>query len=134
MTAGRTPPAVRGALAVVAWIAGVAVSSPAAAEPPTAGEQAVAEQLFLEGRRLVAEGRYAEGCRKLEDSQRIDPAIGTQFHLADCYVLTGRLASAWSQFLHVAGAAHAAGQAPREQIARRRAAELQPRLSFLRVE
>jgi hypothetical protein len=117
---------------LAAWVVST-VAAPLAAAPATPEQHAVAQALFEEGRRLVADGRHGEGCKKLEASQAIDPAMGTQFHLGDCYQLIGRLASAWAQFLDVAAAARAAGQEARERVARKRAGVLEPRLSRLRV-
>ena len=55
---------------------------------------AVAEHLFQEARVLVERGDYAAACPKLEASQKLEPAVGTQFNLADCYEHVGRTASA----------------------------------------
>ncbi|WP_394826170.1 hypothetical protein [Pendulispora albinea] len=97
-----------------------------------AGSDAPAAQaLFNEAKKLMAEGRWAEACPKLEESQKLDPGIGTQFNLANCYERTGRTASAWAVFLNVAGEAKAAGQSAREKVARDRAVALEPKLSKL---
>ncbi|WP_437283444.1 hypothetical protein WME90_23575 [Sorangium sp. So ce375] len=96
-------------------------------------DTAAAQALFDAAKQLMAEGKYADACPKLEESQRLDPGIGTQFNLAACYEQLGRTASAWSMFLEVAGAAKAAGQLEREKVARQRAAALQPRLIRLTI-
>ena len=87
--------------------------------------------LFEEGRRLLAEGRYAEACVKLEESQSLRSGIGTQFNLAECHEKLGHTASAWSLYLRVASETKALGQAEREQVARTRAAALETQLSRL---
>jgi hypothetical protein len=94
---------------------------------------AAAQALFDEAKRLMAGGKYPEACPKLEESQRLDPGIGTQYNLAACYEALGRTASAWSLFLEVAGAAKAAGQTEREKVARQRAAALEPKLMRLAI-
>ncbi len=109
----------------------------ASAQPrplPSAGARVAAQALFEEGRRLMQQQRYDEACAKFKESQRLDPGIGTQFNLGDCYELAGKLASAWIQFVDVAVTARAAGQVSREQAARNRVAALQPRLIRLRIE
>ena len=90
--------------------------------------------LFNEGRRLVTSGKYAEACPKFEESQRLDPGIGTQFNLADCYEHTSRIASAWALFLDVASSAGGTGQVARERVARKRASALEPIVSKLTIE
>ncbi|HEX4448226.1 MAG TPA: hypothetical protein VH044_15865, partial [Polyangiaceae bacterium] len=87
-----------------------------------------------EGRHLAGEGRYAEACPKFEESERLDPGIGTQFNLADCYEHLARIASAWALFLDVASAAGGTGQTAREGVARKRAAALEPHLSRLTIK
>src|SRR5205807_91874 len=90
--------------------------------------------LFLEGRKLAAAGDYAAACPKFEDSYRLDPGIGTNFNLADCYEHRGLIASAWARFLDVAAATKAVGQSERERVARARAALLEPKLARLTLE
>jgi hypothetical protein len=98
-----------------------------------AGDPAAAQQLFSDAKKLIAENKWADACPKLEESQRLDPGMGTQFNLANCYEHVGKTASAWAAFIEVAGQAKAAGQAPREKAARDRANELEPKLSKLTV-
>ncbi|WP_437720006.1 hypothetical protein [Sorangium sp. So ce861] len=96
-------------------------------------DTAAAQALFDAARQLMAQGKHAEACPKLEESHRLDPGIGTQFNLATCYEQVGRTASAWSTFLDVAGAAKAAGQLEREKVARQRATALEPKLIRLTI-
>jgi hypothetical protein len=71
--------------------------------------------------RLVKEGKYADACPKLEESQRQEASLGTQFYLADCYEHVGRTASAWANFVEVADKARMAKENAKEQAARARA-------------
>ncbi|GAC1569007.1 MAG: hypothetical protein NVS3B20_22260 [Polyangiales bacterium] len=96
--------------------------------------KAAAEALFKEGMSLASKGRYAEACPKLEESQRLDASLGTEYYLADCHEHVGRTASAWAGFLEVAAKAKALGQTSKETKARRRASALEPRLSKLTVK
>jgi hypothetical protein len=99
----------------------------------TAGDRAAAEALFKEGKRLAADGKFELACPKFEESQKLDPGIGTQFNLANCYERSGRTASAWTSFLEVAGSARASGQKERERVARERAKTLEAQLVHLSV-
>ena len=99
----------------------------------TLADKAAAQTLFDEGRKLMAAGKLTEACPKLAESQKLDPGVGTQFHLADCYERTGQTASAWAGFLDAASAARSMGQADREKVAKERAAALAPRLSKLTI-
>jgi hypothetical protein len=96
-------------------------------------ERAAAQGLFDEGRELLEQGRAAEACPKLEESQRLDPGIGTQFHLADCYERIGRIASAWTLFLEIASTTRSRGEHEREAVARERAARLANKVSRVSV-
>jgi serine/threonine-protein kinase len=103
---------------------------------PVAAQQrdpAAAQALFDQGRALMKAKNYAEACPKLAESQRLDPGIGTQFHLADCYEKQGKLASAWASFHEVASLAAASNQPDREKAAKARAARLEPRLPRLTI-
>jgi hypothetical protein len=96
-------------------------------------DKAAAQTLFDEGRKLMAAGKFAEACPKLAESQKLDPGVGTQFNLSDCYERMGQTASAWAGFLEAASSAKAMGQADREKVARERAAALAPRLSKITI-
>lgn len=111
------------------WILGVA---PAFAEPST--DSATAQGLFDEAKALMAAGRAVEACPKLEESQRLDPGVGTLLNLAKCYEESGRIASAWSAYLEAAAGAKTVGNAEREHAARQLAAGLAPRVSKLAVK
>lgn len=100
---------------------------------PSPEDVAAAQALFDEAKRMLDEGQAAAACPKLEESLRLDVGIGTRYHLARCYEQTKRTASAWSQYLEVATASHAAGQFEREAVARQLARLLEPRLSRLTV-
>jgi hypothetical protein len=95
---------------------------------------ATAQVLFDEGRRRIAEHDYAGGCPKLFESQRLAPAPGTEFNLADCWEHVGKLASSWAAFLDVAEETHRRGEADRERVARERASALAPRLGRVVVD
>src|ERR1700677_768529 len=119
---------------VLILLLGMAWSPEARAQAPGEGDKAaLAQGLYDAAAELIKAGKFAEACPKLEESQRLDPAMGTQFFLAGCYEKTGRPTSAWSLFLEVAGAAKAAGHTVRETTARARAAALEPRLPRLRI-
>ncbi|MBX3127386.1 MAG: tetratricopeptide repeat protein [Polyangiaceae bacterium] len=97
-------------------------------------DRVAAEALFEQARTLMEAKRYDEACTKFEQSQRIDPAIGTLLYLADCYERSGRLASAWATFREGASVARAAGQAERAAAGEKRAELLAARLSKLVIE
>jgi len=103
------------------------------ARAQSGASRASAEALFEEGRRLMAEGKLEEACRKLESSQRLDPGVGTLLNLADCYAKSGRTASAWAAFREAGSSARAQGSAEREAVARERATALEPQLSYLTI-
>ena len=121
------------AAAVAVACALVACLLPRASPAADEVDEAAARVLFAGGRKLAAAGDYAAACPKFQESFRLDPGIGTGFNLADCWEHIGRTASAWGRFLGVAAAAKALGQSEREQVARDRAAALEPGLSRLTV-
>jgi tetratricopeptide (TPR) repeat protein len=130
----------RFAIACAALVAGASVlgSQDARAQDrkpkPSAADRAAAQVLFDEGVALMNKGQFAQACPKLAESQRLEPAVGTQFNLADCYEQIGRLASAWTHFIEVEQATQSLGQTARAQAARRRVDALVPRLAKLRIE
>jgi hypothetical protein len=94
---------------------------------------AAAEALFVEGRRLANEGKYAEACPKFEASQKLDPGLGTLLNLADCYEKIGKTASAWAEYREAIPLARAAGSSEREKLAIDCSKALESRLSTLTI-
>lgn len=103
--------------------------SAAWADDQTAALKAQARSLFEEARALTAQSRYAEALPKFEESQRLDPGIGTKFYLADCLEHLGRYASAWVFYMEVADEADEAKMAERSEYAKKRADVLLPKLT-----
>jgi hypothetical protein len=106
----------------------------AAQAEPTSADKSLATQLFKEGRTLVDQGKYAEGCRKLEESQRLDPGGGTLLNLALCHEKEGRTATAWAEFTEALGIARKDDRPQRIEIAQQHIAALEPTLSRLVVQ
>lgn len=96
-------------------------------------QKAAAEALFDEGRELIGQGQYEAACRRFEQSQAIDPGVGTLLYLGDCYERLGRFASAWAMYREARSSALAAGQAERARVAEDRARHVAPNLSKLAV-
>ncbi len=122
----------RALLLIGAALLGVTVGRPAEAEPSLA-DKAAAQSLFEDALQLMGAKRYAEACPKLEESERLDPALGTRFRLAECDESIGHTASAWAGYLEVADLARAAHQGDRESVARARAAALEPKLPRMKL-
>ena len=120
-------------LLAFATLAGLPFVASIARSEPSMVDRAAAQTLFDDAVQLVAAQRYKEACPKLEESQRIDPGIGTQFNLADCYEKIGRTASAWVNFSEVADAALKESNPERERVAKDRANAVSKRLSYLTV-
>jgi hypothetical protein len=96
-------------------------------------DKTTAEVLFERARELSRDGKHVEACSRFEQSQAIEPSLGTMLYLADCYERIGRSASAWTLFLEASSQAAAAGQPDRAHAGQRRAQQLEPSLSKLSV-
>lgn len=94
-------------------------------------DPAAAEALFREGRALSDAGDIAGACAKFRESDRLDPAVGTTFNIADCEERLGHLATAWTLFDEVAQRLPASDK--RRAVAQGRAAALEPRLPKLNI-
>jgi len=92
-----------------------------------------AEKLFNDARSLSTKGHYAEACSKYEESQSLDPGVGTLLYLADCYDHTEQPNRAWKTFREAETMAHASGQHDRAQIAHDAAAAIDPKLAKLKI-
>lgn len=114
-----------GALALLVAAAVAREPAPARAQP---GDEAAAEALFREARALMKRGDYRAACPKLEESQRLDPGVGTLLNLALCYEKTERLASAWAKYSEASEAAAKLDDGRRQRAAAEKAEALEPRL------
>lgn len=106
----------------------------AASGQARAGDEAAAEALFVEAKKLVTRGKYAEACPKFAESNRLDRGAGTLIHLGDCYEKNKQTASAWATYKEAASAAQALGRKDWEKLATQRAAGLEPKLARLTVK
>jgi hypothetical protein len=95
----------------------------ASAQKPASSE---ADRLFREGRAALAEHDYDRACDKFTESQRLDPVVGTELNLAECEEGRGHLAAALGHWR--TGLTRLKPGDPREEIAQRRAAALEPKV------
>ena len=72
---------------MIALAAFATTSTPARADPATVAR---AQALFDEALALMKAGKYAEACPKLEESDQLDPGMGTEYRLAECYESDGK--------------------------------------------
>jgi len=92
---------------------------------PSSSQSAAASALFDEALRLMKDGHFGDACPRLEESEKLEPAVGTLLYLGNCYEQTSRPATAWATYRSAAEAARSAGQPERENTARERAAALE---------
>lgn len=57
-----------------------------------------ADDLFKQGKKLMAEKKFAEACPRLEKSFEIDPQIGTELNIGRCYEEWGKLGKAYRAY------------------------------------
>jgi len=108
-----------------------AVFATAVAPHALADNQAAADQLYDDAKKLMDEGKASEACPKLEESMRLDPADGTELRLASCYEMIGRYASSWSLYRAALTKAKKANTAQRIEFATQHIAIVEPKISHL---
>ncbi len=91
------------------------------------------EQLFVAGKRLMAEGKVAEACPKFLASYKLEHRVGTLLNLAECYERNRQLGSAWARFIEARTLAVRAGQPERADYASQHAATIEGRRSMLTI-
>lgn len=95
---------------------------------------AQAESEFRAGKAKMKSGLVAEACEHFEASQRLEPDLATLMSLADCREKNGQFASAWGAWVRVVSETRYDGAAKAQHgIASKRAAALEPRLSYLTI-
>ncbi len=105
---------------------GVGVGRTAAAQDAAAA----AEISFDKGRQAMSDGKYAAACAAFEQSEKLDPQIGTRYNIGRCLEGQGKLASAWEAYREVAQRDTNEG---RRKDAAARAQTIAPRLAKLLV-
>lgn len=118
---------------VVAALALASFAVPRLVSAQTSNE-ALAESLFVEARRLIEEGDYVAACPKLVQSNELDPQLGTLLNLGKCYEKNGQTASAWATFTELSRLASRAGQKVRATYAAERIEALEPELAYVTLK
>jgi len=73
------------------------------------GDKEKADALFKQGKKLMAEKRFADACEAFENSFKLDPGIGTELNTAKCYEEWGKLARAYRAYQKAEDMAKEAG-------------------------
>jgi hypothetical protein len=81
----------------------------------------------------MEQGKFAEACPKLEESQRLDPADGTLLRYAWCEEELGKLATAWVLFKDGLSRAKKSNNATRIKFAEEHLAAIEPKLSKVTI-
>jgi hypothetical protein len=108
----------------------IAAISSLAVAPHAFAQNADAEKLFGDGDALMKQGKFAEACDTFEASNRIEARAGTLIRLGECREANHQLASAWSAYKD---ALVRVKDPKKKDIATKKVAELEPRLSYLTV-
>ncbi len=108
--------------------------APAALADNPSGNPMLAQTLFDDAVKLMDQGRFAEACPKLAESQRLDPGGGTLLNLGYCRKNEGKLASAWVAYDEALSQAIKDGRKDREATARAGVNELEGKVSKLAVD
>ena len=98
---------------------------------PALADSASAEALFRAGREAAKKEDWAAACRNFHESNRLDPAPGTQLNIADCEERQGRLATAWTFYKQVAEQLSESDE--RRTFASGKINALEPRLPYLAI-
>jgi hypothetical protein len=117
------------------FVIGFGVIASALRSAPAFAADANAEELFQLGAAAMAKKDYIRACKAFEDSQALEPQLGTLFNLALCHEESGKIASAWAEFIEVENLA--SKQRPpnteRIRICAEHADKLRPRLPKLKI-
>lgn len=128
------PARFRVSVAVVTVAAFVLGSLPRRAFAIDDADRARAAQLFVDGKKLMEDGKYADACPKLEESQRLDPGDGTLLRLAWCDEMLGKLATSWALFREGLASAKKSNNDARIKFATEHLAAIEPKLSKVTIQ
>jgi len=110
----------------------LALPAPAAAQSVGA-----ADALYREGKKLMKEGKIAEGCRKLEESYKLDKTGGTLINLAECHAQEGKIATAYGEFQSALELAQQLPAGPKRteriKYAEKQIKDLEPKVPYVTI-
>jgi hypothetical protein len=130
----RDSSSLRGTLALLTCVALLGWASTSAHAQAPASQSAPAEQLFRDGRQLMADGRIDDACAKFEESQRLEPRGGTLLNLGLCHAKQGKLLVAWREINEVKTRALREGRRDKAQLAESDLRGVEARIALLTVK
>lgn len=92
-----------------------------------------ADALFKQGKKQMAEKRYADACESFENSYKLDPGIGAQLNIAKCYEDWGKLGRAFTSY-QAAEAMAKDAKDPREPKIHDLVVKLEPSVPHLTIK
>jgi len=95
-------------------------------------DEATATAAYKQAEELAKQGKLVEACPLYEASYHADPKLGALLHAADCQEKIGHTATAWAEFTDAIELATKLAD-PRVDVARKRAAALEPKLAKLHL-
>ena len=104
-----------------------------ASSASSASHEAVAEALFTDAKALMAAGKYAQACPKLEESQRLDGGVGTQLALASCLLKVKAFARAWTVMQEAGPAAQRQRRPDRVRLVAQLRKEVDAHVAFVQL-
>jgi hypothetical protein len=121
-------------LSIVAFFGlSLVFSSPSVHAEVSAQDEAMAQQLFDEGKVLEQKKDWKGACDKFEASQRLSPAPGTQLKLGVCHAELGMTATAYGELIAARSRAKKDNRPDRIQVADTYIAKIEPILSKLTI-
>lgn len=118
---------------IAALFVGTVLSLGLTARTAHADKMTDAEELFRRGKQLMAEKKEKDACPLFEESNKLDPQMGTLLNVAICHESIGRVASAWGEYRAVEQMAQVANRQDRVDLAHKAAAKLEGRLPRLKI-
>ena len=117
----------------LAALASVLLATSSARADAKTPAEVTAEELFREGTRLLEGGRFGDACPKLEESLKLDAALGTLLYVAACHEKQGLNARAWREFAAAAEWGQKANRFDRVLFARKHQASLEAKMSMVLI-